>query len=261
MDRSDHQADAQHLDGVVCNQLQPDGYRHHPVYHHRAWGHNAPDVEADQANAGHECAPTPFAGNPGPLPERPGPDFPGNHADVPRGRGEPHWLPGPAGRADAHPHRVVPGADTDPVRSTRRPGWIVPEAVFMDTALPNLLGRAVGLGIPGYGPGGGSVFGQHSRCPGIGLCVHMGAAEIDDYSVHRPPAAVQSDNDVVDDAGDDCFLLHSIPCGLVDVLDSVQRHRRRYSSPRNAKGRASPVVPAVPQTGCRPGGARPICGK
>ena len=261
MDRSNHQADAQHLDGVICDQLQPDGHRHHPVYHHRARGYDAPDAEASQANARYERTSAPFAGNPGPLQERPVSDFPRDHEDVPGSRDQPRRLSGAAGSADAHPHRVVPGADTNPVRPTRRFGWTLPEAVLMDTTLPHLLGGPAGLGIPGHGLRGEPDLGHHSRCSGAGLFVHVDTAEIDHHPVHRPPAAVQPDDDAVDDAGDDRFLLDSIPCRPVDVLDSVQRHRHRHSSLGNAKGRASPAIPAVPQAGHRHGGACPICGR
>ena len=251
LERSHHPADAQHPGGVVRHQLQPDGTGHHPADRAGQGSHPAPDPEAVAPDAGHDRIATPGAVLAGPLPQRPGAGVPGDHADLPRGRCQPHRLPGAAGGANAHPHRAVPGLDSDRLLQARRPGGPFGQTLQLDTPGQHPRGGPPQCPVPVDGPGPSRpVDGGHTH-PGLRL--HLGAAEDDHDPHHRPTAAVQPDHDAVDDAADDSLLFPPVSQRPVPVLDNLQRHRNRHTVFHN---RVGPPVPTAPQVGAGSAGPR-----
>ena len=248
MDAIHNPAHAQHADGVVCHQFQPDGHCYHPVHHHRADRDPAAHCETSPPNAGDELPSAPPQGNPDPLRQGPQPNFPGNHEGISRGRGQPRGVLGALDRANANSYRLVPGAGPDPFQRARQTGGVVRKDLSLCAFLDDLRGCPAGLGL--------SVAGLSRRGPPHpththnGVCFHLGPAENDDGPVDGRPAARQSDHDALDDAVDDSLLLLVFPQWTGLVLDRFQCNWRRNTI---LYYRVATPVPAVPQTGARCG--------
>ena len=203
--RNNHPALVESAGGAVYHLLQQHGHRHHRIHRHRPTGDTAPYHQAVAPDEGDDGSPAANAGNSGAILPRPPAGLPGNHEDVPGGRGEPSGLPWPAGNPDAHPVRPVPGADPDTVLPPRPPGGAVGKVLRLDSVLSHLYRRAAGRYLLLDGP---VRAGPHqSGHAGAGLRFHLAPAENDHDPVHGPPSVHQSDDDAVADAADDSLLL------------------------------------------------------
>ena len=244
LDRLDHSAHAEHPDGLVCHQLQPDGYRHHPFYRPGQVGHPAPNRPPDTPDAGDEYPPAQDQGNPGPLRPRPRSRIPRDHAPLSRSGRESHRMPGAVGRPDPHSLWPLSHPGPDPLHQARRSGRIVREDLRRLAVLLHFFLCPPGPQVPLVGP-------IRTRPPGTSYSLarvryYLGPAENDHDPVHRPPPAGQPDHDAVDDAVDDCVLFAAVPQRPRPVLDCLQRHRHRHSILYN---RVDSYFPAVPQGG------------
>jgi hypothetical protein len=63
LERSNHPAHAQYLDGIVCHLLQPDGHRHHRIYYPGKAGNATSNLEANPTDAINDCSSTEDAGD------------------------------------------------------------------------------------------------------------------------------------------------------------------------------------------------------
>ncbi len=251
MDASHNPANAQHLNGVVRGQPQPNGHSYHPVHRLGADRDPAPHGAPDTPDAVNEYPSTQAAGNPGTIPQGPHPGVPGDYAGLPRGRGQPHRLFGTACGADAHPIRLVPGPGTDLVQQAGRPDRVVGEDIFFCALFINLHRRSIGLEIPLAGPGGNGSSDTPYTDNGVRL--HLDPTKNDHDPVNGPPAARQPDHDAVDDAADDRLFLFDFPQWPGLILDSFQPHWYRNTILYN---RVDSFVPAVPQSSHGPRASR-----
>lgn len=251
LDRTDNSAHAQRAGSALHHPIQQYGFSdHHPDRFHTAY-HHAAHAETAQADAGHERAPAEAEGDSRPVFQGPVPRFPGDHAPVPGGRGQPVWLSGPDDRPDACFDRAVPGVDPDRVLQTGRPGWIIRKDVHLDTHRAHLFGGAVECEFPVVGPVSVRPY-QHNHA-GARLRVHLGPAEDDHATVHGPKAIGQPGDDALADAADDCVLLVHIAQRTGPLLGNIQRDR--HSDPILRNWWLGTIVPVVPQS-CTGGGSR-----
>ena len=257
MDRVYYSAYAQHLDGVVRHQLQPDGHRYHPVHHTGPVRYPAFDAEAAPPDAQDGHGPKQAPGGPNPLPQRPHPHLPRDHADL-QGRGhKPHRLPGPHGNPDADSLRAVSGPGPDPLQQARRPGRSLGENLPLRTLFGRLLGRSAGRQVLVAGP-----VEPRPNEPGhtrAGVRDLLGPTEDDHAPPGGPAATVQPEHDAVDDAAAHSLLLFHLSQWTGLVLGSFQHRRYRNTILRNRLG---PIVPAVSKarTGASAGAASARCG-
>ena len=244
VDRGHNSANAQHPDGVVCNQPQPYGYRHHPVHHIGTHRDPAPHSPSDPSDAGNEHPSAQVAGYPRTLSPGPHSGIPGDHAGLPRGRSQPYRLFGAACGTDAHPIRLVPRPGTNLVQQAGRFDRVVGEDICFCALLVNLYRCSAELGLPMAGFG--RIRPSNTTHTDNGVRFHLGPTKNDHDSVNGPAAAGQSDHDVVDDAADDCLFLFDLPQWTGPVLDRFQPHWHRNTIFYN---RVDSFVPAVPQGG------------
>ena len=251
--RADHSAHAQHPAGVVCVLLLPDGRCHHRVHRAGTRGDHTPDCASVAANARHDGHAAPGPRNPATLRGRPSANLPGDHAALPRKRGEPNRLSGPVDSADAHPDRFVPGPDPYAVQQPGRLGEAFGQAVFLDHLRPDPFGGAGQQHLPLARPqSAGPVAHSYAH---FGRCDHLGAAENDADAVSGPASAVQPNDDVVDDAHFPWSILPGLAQRTAPLLGGFQPHRHHDPVFHHRLGA---VVPAVPTTGAGRGRSRAV---
>ena len=219
LDRDNHPAHAQQPGGVVCNLFQQHGHCHHRVYDSGAAVDPSLDLETSPSDAVYEPAPAQDEGNSGAFQGRPGPGIPGDHEDVPGGRGQPSWLPGAPGGPDAHSDWPVPGVDSDPIHQPGRPGGPVGKALLMVSLLAHLRSSASEPHVSGHEPWCGPPNARFSDPRLFRGWLDLGPAKDDHDAHHRPQTAVQPEHDVVDDARIPGGLFHGVAQRVATVLD------------------------------------------
>ncbi len=247
MGRGDHPAHAQHLAGVVRAVLFPDGYRHHRVHRAGSGGDHPAYHQAAAADARDDRHAAPGPRNPAALRGRPPADFPGDHAVVPRERRQPHWLPGPVDRSDAHSDRPVPGVDPHPVQQPAGYCKAFRALVPVDYFCADPFGGAGQQHLPlARSQPAGPVAHRHANPGGR---YHLGAAENDADAVSGPASTVQPNDDVVDDAHFPGSILPGLAQRTSPLLGGFQPHRHRDPVFHHRLGALVPAVPTT-RSGC-----------
>ena len=142
-------------------------------------------------------------------------------------------MPGAAGSSDAHPHRAVPCVDSNRVLPTGRTSRVVGKALHLDPVGPGSLGGSAKCFFHRFGLGLQSGIDRDGSNSWISVCFHLGPAKINRQPIHRSKATVESDDDALDDADNDCLLFGTVPHRAVHVLDSLKRHRCSHTIPGN----------------------------